>query len=639
MGVMVLPFFASFGLSIGASFLASLFGPGQKPITQSFRNLQETWNVPLSQYGNEIPTYYGTVKAQGYYVAAQVPPDYETDVYFDPVKREEIQTLIYFGNLGVVWGRVPKTDSAINVTSNPEIKRIWGNKILLYQNGQVDSVFGEYWGRFEGLSVNNYYHDNNPDAYLSFMGSNHIAYWGRCYSVLHRLRLNNSDGQLFQGNYPGLEAEIETGTTSVGAVIRHICWQHGLNVTTGANSEVNSSELDSTTLRGYATKSGSLGEKLLALQIAYDFWPIDTGGQIKFIKQNRSAASALIPLTNLAAHESGQKPPELFLCEEIPLSDLPTQVRVRFRDFNKDHQENSKTSFEINLEGRQNIEDLDLTQLVLTETEAINIANKYLQLKWLRRHKYRLTVLDNYTALEAGDVIEIPFETGNQQLQITRINLAARGIITLEAVPYDGTIFGQSYTVPSPNTKTATATQGTPITLPQTNIYAISSVTNSTGTITYQPDIDYTVNLSTGTVTPVLGGAITNGSSVVVNYQGEETPAPTTPPPVINPPAVNSYPKILSFSPSTGKIGDTITLYGENFTGGTGGKIGAVSLTSFTVVSDTVITGVIDTGTITGKIEVTNAQGTGESLTDFVITTGGGSASLDDIEYIALLYY
>ena len=619
----MLPFLLSGGLSLGASFLASLFGPGQKPITQSFRNQQETWNVPASQYGTEIPTLYGTYRVQGTYVAAQIPPDYETDVYFDPVRREEIQTLIYYGNLGVLWGRIPKTDSGINVTANPDVEKIWGNKILLYQNGQIDSIFGEYWGRFEGLSVNNYFHDNNPDAYLAFMGANQIAYWGRCYSVLHRLRLNNSDGKLFNGNYPGLEAEISTGVTSLGMMIRHICWQHGLNVTTGANSEVNTSELDSVEIKGYATKSGSLGEKLLAAQIAYNFWPIDVGNQLKFIKQYRAGVSAYIGLENLAAHESGGKAQELFICEETPVSELPTQVRVRFRDINLSYQENSRVSFEINLENRQNIEDLDLTQLVLTETEALNIANRHLQLRWLRRFTYRLSVLGNYAYLEAGDVITVGFSTGSQNLQITRINTAANGLISIEAYPYDAQVFGYSYLAPAPQSASASITQGTPIFVGQTNIYAVNSVTNQAGTVTYIEGVDYTVNLTNGTVTPIIGGGIPNGSTIIINYQGQATPQTPVAPPVIPPPAVNSYPKIFSFSPTQGAIGDEITIYGENFTGATSASINGVAIGSFVVVSDGVITGVVGNATTTGKVSVTSPSGTGQSLTDFVIVTGG----------------
>jgi hypothetical protein len=608
----MLNFLLAAGLSFGTSFLASLFGPGQKPITQSFRNLQERWDVPLSRYGEEIPTIYGTFRVPGYYLAAQIPPDRETDVYFDPVKREETQTIIYYGNCGVLWCRIP------GVAPSPSIEKIYFNKTCYYNGGTIDSILGEYWGRFEGLSLNNYYgSQTTPDSYLSFQGSNWTAYHGLCYTAFHRLRLNNSDGYLFNGNYPGFEAEITTGTLNLAQIIGHILETHGY-----AETEYDASELTSISVRGFATKVGSAAEKLSALQLAYNFEIVDTGAKLKFITQYRPSASALIPLESLAAHESGQKTPELFQCEEILLSDLPTQIRITYRDFNKEYQESTVVSFSIQLGQRANIEDIDLTSLVLTASEALNIANRELQLRWIRRYSYKITILSFYTGLEAGDVIEIPFDGGDRtQLQIKRINEAANGLISLEAFPYDAIIYSQTYTAPAPNTGSGTTTQGSPIFVGQTNIYAVTSVTNLTGTVTYIEGVDYTVNLTAGTITPIVGGGISNGTQILINYQGQETPTTPPTPPVVPPLPSSTYPRILSFSPPTGKDGDAITIYGSNFTGTTTVTIAAIALASFSVIDDSTIAGTVGTGTTTGKIEVTNADGSGESLADFVIVS------------------
>jgi hypothetical protein len=85
---------------------------------------------------------------------------------------------------------------------------------------------------------------------------------------------------------------------------------------------------------------------------------------------------------------------------------------------------------------------------------------------------------------------------------------------------------------------------------------------------------------------------------------------------------------ISSFSPSQGAIGDAITIYGAGFTGATNAKVGGVNIASFTIVSDTAITGIVPS-TTTGKVTVTNSTGAGESLTDFVIVDG--SVSWGDI--------
>ena len=128
--------------------------------------------------------------------------------------------------------------------------------------------------------------------------------------------------------------------------------------------------------------------------------------------------------------------------------------------------------------------------------------------------------------------VELRGDGSATQVQIKRLNQSPSGVIEVEAVAYDGSIFGLGYTAPADKTNTATATQGTPIALGQSNIYAVNSVTDITGGTTYVLGVDYTVNTSTGTITPVIGGGITNGSEVVVNWQGEaeETPAPNLTP-------------------------------------------------------------------------------------------------------------
>jgi hypothetical protein len=77
-------------------------------------------------------------------------------------------------------------------------------------------------------------------------------------------------------------------------------------------------------------------------------------------------------------------------------------------------------------------------------------------------------------------------------------------------------------------------------------------------------------------------------------------------------------PTILSFSPTSGMIGTTITITGINFTGATAVSFGGTAATSFTVVSSTSITAVIANG----------ASGT------VSVTTPGGIATLAGFTYI-----
>jgi large repetitive protein len=73
---------------------------------------------------------------------------------------------------------------------------------------------------------------------------------------------------------------------------------------------------------------------------------------------------------------------------------------------------------------------------------------------------------------------------------------------------------------------------------------------------------------------------------------------------------VKPEPFIRSFSPTIGSAGTTLTLRGANFTGTTGITVGGTPVTSFTVVSDTLLTVTIANGG-TGDVAVTNNSGTG----------------------------
>lgn len=77
-------------------------------------------------------------------------------------------------------------------------------------------------------------------------------------------------------------------------------------------------------------------------------------------------------------------------------------------------------------------------------------------------------------------------------------------------------------------------------------------------------------------------------------------------------------PHISSFSPSSARQGDAITIKGTNFTGASSVTFGGMSAASFSLVSDTVITAVTGPG-LTGNIVVTGPDGA-DSVSGFMYT-------------------
>lgn len=85
-------------------------------------------------------------------------------------------------------------------------------------------------------------------------------------------------------------------------------------------------------------------------------------------------------------------------------------------------------------------------------------------------------------------------------------------------------------------------------------------------------------------------------------------------------------PTLVAFSPTSAIVGATLTLNGTDFTDATSVSIGGTNATSFTVVSDSVITVVVPNGAISGDVIVTNAVGS-STLSGFTMLFAPNVAS------------
>jgi hypothetical protein len=88
-------------------------------------------------------------------------------------------------------------------------------------------------------------------------------------------------------------------------------------------------------------------------------------------------------------------------------------------------------------------------------------------------------------------------------------------------------------------------------------------------------------------------------------------------------PAFAAAPTITSFTPTSGPVGCVVTITGTNFNNPnvTDVEINNTNAASFRIDSATSITAVVGTGTTDGPIDVTNADGTDTSATDFNVAT------------------
>ena len=117
----------------------------------------------------------------------------------------------------------------------------------------------------------------------------------------------------------------------------------------------------------------------------------------------------------------------------------------------------------------------------------------------------------------------------------------------------------------------------------------------------------------------VYSFGLKSNNSDKVYYRSKEYGAATTPQLVIQG-FSSGAPSITSFAPSSGPVGTEVTIMGNNFSGTTAVTFNGVPSTNFTVDSNTKIRAKVPAGATMGRIQITNASGSGSFAQEFVVT-------------------
>lgn len=424
-------------LGFATSYVLSLFSPTQKQEGPRLNDL----SAPKSSYGASIPRIYGSVRVAGNFIWGRN-------------LREVVTTQQSGGGGGKGGGGGTVTTSYsyfatfASLLCEGEIvgvKRIWLNSKLVY-NVAPDATTDTYNASLNLANRIHFYNGTATQPQDSLIAAtegtaNTPAYRGRAYLVFDDLPLEEYGNRI-----PAVSVEVVRSgywsggrlystPTTVGAIAQDICQRVGFNL-----ADIDTAEVDTVSVQGFWTNTNiSARDAIGQLQKAFFFDVIESGGKLKFIKQIRPGSPLSIPLTDLATHEFGQDRPDDFNLIRTQDTEIPDEVSVTCLDPDFAYQQATQTA-KRQIAPNKNKEDIKF-DIVLTASQSLEIARKYLYLAWAQRRKLEFNLPLKYSVLEPGDIASIPFFNNDPQLvYITKINIGANFLLECEAIPYEPSI-------------------------------------------------------------------------------------------------------------------------------------------------------------------------------------------------------
>lgn len=182
-------------------------------------------------------------------------------------------------------------------------------------------------------------------------------------------------------------------------------------------------------VNGLRVPGGEIREAIQSLQTAYQFYVVSSGYQIKFVPGGMSSV-VTVPWEDLAATDGDEIGDSLPYSREMD-SQLPQKVTVTALSAAREYASSTQSRDRPNTSA-VNTEDLKF-DLVLTDDEIAQIAEKLLFLRWLERDDFSFTLPPTYLGLEPADVITVQAKFGTFELRLTEVNYSASGRLECSA--------------------------------------------------------------------------------------------------------------------------------------------------------------------------------------------------------------
>lgn len=203
------------------------------------------------------------------------------------------------------------------------------------------------------------------------------------------------------------------------------------------SGDIDVSELTTTEVAGFTIAgTGAVRAGIEQLMMAYAFDAVESDGVVKFV---RSGADPVVEIDeqDLAAHATGNDVPTplpLTRAEEI---EMPQRITIRYSNPDADYQVGAQSAQR--LTGRAMAQSGADLPLVLTDTQARQIAETALYSAWAARTSTSFVTTHKHGGLEPTDVVQV----GGNVLKITK-RTENGGLINFDASFQIGSVYSQS---------------------------------------------------------------------------------------------------------------------------------------------------------------------------------------------------
>ena len=408
LGAALTPWAPSVGWAIGTVVGGALF-PQQREPSGKLEDL----HVTGSGYGAMIPMVWGRVRLGGNIVWA-------TDLNDRIEGRKNNRYHAYYANLAVLICRGPVVG----------VRRIWGEDLILYDSGQNPPTR-------HNIRIYVGHQNQVADPLIQSVegAANTPAYRGLCYVVFEELPLKDWGNRI-----PSLNFEVDAGPATLADVLGDVMDLVGIGPDLRDLSRVAgipvagcilaqqaaARDFLDALLRVYAVDLAEIDERIVALP---------RGGPVALsIDEGDLGARVWQGPT----HEV-PAPIEIERAAEL---ELPARVDVCYMEAAREYQQAEQRAIRYTKTRVAEARTLKLP-LVLTASEARQVAERQLYTEWLERTRYRFALGPRYWRLAPGSIVSLPVGGERRRARITAMEIGLFAEARCEAVLDDGAVLAQ----------------------------------------------------------------------------------------------------------------------------------------------------------------------------------------------------